>query len=380
MSHDAFCDDGPPISQLQAAVAALQDYVHAVVPDDQPDTAPVSGQAAPPAAGGGGQSQQVTPVQAFARQEVGPQWRHLQNAQVAIFGLGAVAALAAESLVRVGVGRILLIDDEPDPIVMSSLGEMVFQPHEIGFSRAQALRLRLQSLTDRPNATRIESIAADLAHAGDLLELKKKLQVGSVGRTGAANDVADPGRSHMDHEIGVFERLMLKKPYDAVLCCSENGDDASALQLNTVCLELSMALLSVSLTHASSRIAVHCVLPGYSCCLDCIRAPTATASGPQQQEQQSSSSFSSPVCAVARSIARAFPAVLPHTQLVAGGVLAQTAIKFLLDLGDFVPVFVLDLLTYEIESYAFPVAGCCTNAACRQRQQDALESSSSVGC
>lgn len=370
MSHDAFCDDGPPISQLQAAVAALQDYVHAVVPEDQPDTAPVSGQASPPLATGGGygggRPQQVTPIQAFGRQEAGPQWRHLQNAQVAIFGLGAVAALAAESLVRAGVGRILLIDDEPDPIAMSSLGEMVFQPHEIGVSRAQALRLRLQSLTGRANATRIESTAADLTHAGDLLELKKKLQVGSVGRTDAGDGAADS--SHQDPEVGVFERLTLKKPYDAVLCCAENGDDSSALQLNNVCLELSMALLSVSLTHGSSRIAVHCVLPGYSCCLDCIR-------GPSQQQQQQQSSSSSPMSGVAKSIARAFPAVLPHTQLVAGGMLAQTALKFLLDLGDFVPVFVLDLLTYEIESYAFPVAAACINAACRQRQQDALEAS-----
>lgn len=356
MSHDAFCDDGPPISQLQAAVAALQDYVHAAVPD----TAPVFDQASPPAVGsGGGRQPQVTPIQAFGRQEAGPQWRHLQNAQVAIFGLGGVAALAAESLVRAGVGRILLIDDEPDPIAMSSLGEMVFQPHEIGMSRAQALRLRLQSITGRANATRIESTAADLTHAGDLLELKKKLQVGSVGRTGAGDEAA----SHQDHVVGVFERLTLKKPYDAVLCCAENGDDTSALQLNSVCLELSMALLSVSLTHGSSRIAVHCVLPGYSCCLDCIR-------GPAQQ-----SSPSSPMSGVARSIAGAFPAVLPHTQLVAGGLLAQTTLKFLLDLGDFVPVFVLDLLTYEIESYAFPVAAACMNAACRQRQQDALEAS-----
>lgn len=44
--------------------------------------------------------------------------------------------------------------------------------------------------------------------------------------------------------------------------------------------------------------------------------------------------------------------------------------RFLLDLGEFVPFFVVDVLTFEIESYSFPPNRNCPSAACIERQDE----------
>lgn len=365
MDRDVFCDDGPPISRLQAAVRALDEYVHEVAVAPSTVTQPDDRNATANSKDG------HTPVQLFGRQElVRGRWRELTRAHVAIYGLGAVGALAAEALVRAGVGQLLLVDSTR--VELEDLSDMGTHPHEVGFSRVQALRLRLQSLSAH---TRIDSLSADVANSdADLAELKKRLKA-------SVNSAS----------VGLFEALALKRPYDAVLCCA-TSDDVAKLRLNEACLQLSLPLLDVDVPPSNALVRLRVVLPGHTCCLACI------------QQQETATRTSTPMDQVARSIARAFPASLPHVDATAAGLIAQMAIKlrvggsgtesllacwtvlltggasvvsyfrFLLDVGDFVPFFTLNLLTFELESFSFPPSRTCPNTACVERQEEARAS------
>ncbi|GAB9465819.1 hypothetical protein Gpo141_00003209 [Globisporangium polare] len=375
MDHDVFCDDGPPISQLQAAVKALDEYVHQTVPPRPSDSTTDENAASrrhllPPPSMRNAKQRTArklptpSPVHLFSRQElVLSKWRELARAHVVIYGLGAVGALAAEALVRAGVGKLLLVDHAR--VQMSAMGAMGYYPEEVGFSRVQALRLRLQSIARTDTSTIIDSFSADLSNDADLVELKKRLKASAVGMnstslvnsrsrphaTAGASSPASSGRN-----MGLFEALALKQPYDAIICCADDED--AKFRLNEISLQLSLPLLDVDIPPSNAKISLRAVLPGHTCCLECIR------------QQEASSHAFTPTDQVARSIARAFPASLPHVEATAAGLVAQMAIKFLLDLGEFVPFFLVDMLTFEIESYSFPPNRSCPSDACIERQEE----------
>jgi hypothetical protein len=267
-------------------------------------------------------------VHLFSRQDFArAKWRDLARAHVAIYGLGGVGALVAESLVRSGIGKILLIDHAR--VEMSAMGEMAYYPDEVGFSRTQALRLRLQSISRTDANTCVESFSADLSKDADLVELKKRLKVSSIGvnstsvvynrshpHASSPNDAMSlsfSSSAHDSDELGLFEALTLKQPYDAIICCAT--DEQAKFRLNEICLQLSLPLLDVDIPPSNAKVSIRAVLPGHTCCLACIR-----------QHEEATHTFT-PMDQVARSIARTFPASLPHIEATAAGLLAQSAIK-----------------------------------------------------
>lgn len=309
MARDAFFDDGPLISQLQAAVKGLAQLVHALVPASAP---PIDTPRSP----SGKRASRPTAAQAFGQQPfVSPQWRDLPRLHVALVGLNAVGARAAESLVRSGVGKLLLVDaPQHSPVARDALCEMAFEPDEVDFSRCQALKLRLHSIDagDRLRP-KVEAFVVDVTHASDRAELQKKLKMSAVGRgdqqvdSSAAAPSATDDHEHAD--VGLFEALTLKRPYDAVVCCT--ADAAAKSALNALCLELSLPLVDVEISSTNASIAVTTVLPGVTCCLECIRAARVAT----------------PMDEVVQSLASAFPAVLPHVELTAAGLVAQQVLK-----------------------------------------------------
>ena len=66
----------------------------------------------------------------------------LKNATVAVFGIGGVGGNAAESLVRAGVGHIILVDN--DIVSVSNINRQVFALHStVGMLKTEAAKLRL---------------------------------------------------------------------------------------------------------------------------------------------------------------------------------------------------------------------------------------------
>lgn len=377
--HDAFHDDGPPISRLHAAVRSLEAFVHAVVPP-APASAARSDRPPPTA--------ELSPVQRFRRQDIAAsRWKELAKCHVAVFGLGGVGALAADALVRMGVARVLLVDALASTTLdWSGLGRMGFYPDDVGGSRLQALRLRLQSIH---TGVSVDSFAMDWASDADVAELCKRLKASSTAPTATTTKLRQRLRRNQDDGddelstqeppaeneeeendtlgLGLFEALTQRQPYDVVLSCLE--DDSERLVLNQICLELSLPLLHVGLSPCNTKFFIRTVLPGHTCCLECIE------SLPGQEQQSNTHTLDQ----VAKSIARAFPASLPHVEMMAGGMLAQHTVKLLLEIGDFVPFVAVNALTFEMESFAFPPNRACTNATCQERQEEEIAAAAKYG-
>jgi molybdopterin/thiamine biosynthesis adenylyltransferase len=321
MPRDAFFDDGPPVAQLQVAAKGLSHLVRVLVPLSDPPA---------DASGSSGLVTHPTAAQAFGKQPfVSTKWRDLPRLHVALLGLNAVGARAAEALARTGVGKLLLVDaPQHSPVARDALCEMAFEADEVGFSRTQALKLRLQSFAATEHArTKVETLVADVTHAADRAELQKKLKMSVVGlgdQPATDGSDAPPSATAKDQQradVGLFEALTLKRPYDAVVCCT--ADAAAKRALNSLCLELSLPLVDIELSPTNSSVTITTVLPGATCCLDCI----------------ASARVATPMDEVVQSLASAFPAVMPHVELTAAGLAAQQVLKCV---SSFSAVFMVD--------------------------------------
>ena len=69
----------------------------------------------------------------------------LQNSFVAVFGIGGVGGYAAEALVRSGVGKIALFDD--DKICITNLNRQIIATHQtVGEVKVEAMEKRLKEI------------------------------------------------------------------------------------------------------------------------------------------------------------------------------------------------------------------------------------------
>ncbi len=72
----------------------------------------------------------------------------LQNSRVAVFGLGGVGSYVVEGLVRCGVGRLLLVDN--DKVSRSNLNrQLIATCHTLGRPKVEAARERILSINPK---------------------------------------------------------------------------------------------------------------------------------------------------------------------------------------------------------------------------------------
>lgn len=71
--------------------------------------------------------------------------QQLQNARIAVLGLGGVGSAAAEALCRAGVGHLLLVDH--DTVSLSNLNRQLIATHDVvGWRKIDAEKKRLESI------------------------------------------------------------------------------------------------------------------------------------------------------------------------------------------------------------------------------------------
>lgn len=94
----------------------------------------------------------------------------LQKMRVAVFGLGGVGGYVAESLVRTGIGAIVLIDH--DTVDTTNLNRQIIATHEtIGMNKTDAMEQRLLSINPACCITKHECFyLPETADAFDLTE------------------------------------------------------------------------------------------------------------------------------------------------------------------------------------------------------------------
>ena len=72
----------------------------------------------------------------------------LKNQTIAIFGIGGVGSYVAEALARVGVGNLILIDN--DIIDITNLNRQIHATHEnIGKSKVEEMKKRIQAINPK---------------------------------------------------------------------------------------------------------------------------------------------------------------------------------------------------------------------------------------
>ena len=88
----------------------------------------------------------------------------LQNARVAVFGLGGVGGACAEALCRAGVGRLTLVDN--DTVSLSNINRQIVALHStVGQPKTAALRARL--VCSRVSRTRVSRFSTGSPSLGD---------------------------------------------------------------------------------------------------------------------------------------------------------------------------------------------------------------------
>ena len=74
----------------------------------------------------------------------------LQNAKVAIFGLGGVGSFVMEGLVRAGVGNFVLVDD--DKICLTNLNRQIIATRKtIGKYKVEVAKERILEINPKAN-------------------------------------------------------------------------------------------------------------------------------------------------------------------------------------------------------------------------------------
>ena len=97
----------------------------------------------------------------------GDAMKKLENATVAVFGLGGVGGYVAEALARSGIGGLELIDH--DSISLTNINRQILATHStLGMDKAEAARQRVLDINPRIRAVaRREFYCPDTAHNFD---------------------------------------------------------------------------------------------------------------------------------------------------------------------------------------------------------------------
>ncbi|KAF0700444.1 Aste57867_9028 [Aphanomyces stellatus] len=269
----------------------------------------------------------------FKKKKIIDNIEDLKQKSIAIIGLGGVGALAADMFTRSGIGKLTLIDH--GVVKMASMSRMFFLPEHVGMSKVQAARLCLRQLNPHVEIETVHCNVDDELDAEILLDVLQDCKM----------------EQPPSLQKATAHQLQFRLPVDAILCCVDNT--AARNRVNLVALQLSIPLLDVRMSPCSSTITIQTVLPGYSACLHCHWNDKYDADA-----------------ATTDSVSKLCPATLPQCELLAAGLVSQSAIKLLLEFGEQIPFYRVDCLEMEISTFWFKPNGDCPEPMCRLKQDE----------
>ena len=247
---------------------------------------------------------------ALERMGVVEDYERILDKSVAVVGVGGVGSVAAEMLARCGVGRLALFDY--DRVELANMNRLFYQPHQCGL-------------------TKVEAAAATMSH------INPRVSIEPFNYDVTSTD-------NFDHFLATVAGC------DVVLCCVDNFE--ARLAVNQACLEAAKIWMEsgVSETAVSGHIQV--MVPGASPCYQCT-PPLVVATGEKPAKREG-------VCA----------ASLPTTMGIVAGLLAQSALKYLLGFGELTPYVGYDALSDSFPQLTLRANPECTHAVCLTRQTE----------
>ena len=256
-------------------------------------------------------------VVALSKLGVVREYENIRTKTVLIVGIGGVGSVAAEMLVRCGVGKLVLIDY--DTVELANMNRLFFRPSQVGKSKVDAAK---ETLTSISSETQIETLHANITTIENYNILKSKIS-------------------------GV----------DLLLSCVDNY--AARIALNRVCLEQQQVWMESGVSETAFNGHIQLMRPGTDACFECAM-PVVVAEGGDEHAGLNRQA----VCA----------ASLPTTMAIIAGLLVQNVLKLLLEFGQVTN----NCLGYQGMTDFFPTYCIhpnpdCPNLVCRQLSADRAE-------
>ncbi|KAL5968057.1 Ubiquitin-like modifier-activating enzyme 5 [Taenia solium] len=245
-------------------------------------------------------------------------YAQIREKVVAIVGVGGVGSVAAEMLVRCGIGRLILFDY--DKIELANMNRLFFQPNQAGLSKVQAA------------AATLEVINPDVIvepHNYDITLVE-----------------------NFDSFLGTL-RGETDNPTDLVLSCVDNFE--ARMAINRACNELNQVWFEAGVSEDALSCHFQLMYPGRTACFECM-PPLVVAAGLNDTKVLKRDG----VCA----------ASLPTTMAIVAGLMVQNVLKFLLNFGEVSSYFGYGAAKDTVYQVSLRPNPSCADAWCRRRQKE----------
>jgi ubiquitin-like modifier-activating enzyme 5 len=259
---------------------------------------------------------------ALSKMGVVSNYEEIKSKRVVIIGVGGIGSVAAEMLVRCGIGELVLFDY--DKVEEANMNRMFYMPSQIGLSKVDAAKATLHA---------ISPLTTINCHNGNICSTEW------------------------------YEVLLNELSAETLLlCCVDNY--AARLTINRACMQAGTVWMESGVSETAMSGHIQTMIPGKTACFECALPSIIAEGGDELQDIQREG-----VCT----------ASLPTTMSIIAGLLVQNALKHLLGFGD-----VCDgCLGYEVLKDFFPLypmkpSPQCPNEICRQKQKDSRVESPNV--
>jgi len=222
-------------------------------------------------------------LMALKKMGVVPNYADIRHKAVIVVGVGGVGSVAAEMLVRCGVGKLIIFDY--DKVELANMNRLFYTPDQCGMSKVAAARKSLSFIN--PDV-QIEDFNYNITTVENFEHFMGKISEGSL--TG--------GR------------------VDLVLSCVDNFQ--ARMSINQACNELGQTWIESGVSEDAVSGHIQLLKPGELACFECA-PPLIVASGVDESTLKREG-----VCA----------ASLPTTMGIVAGFLVQNALKFMLGFGE----------------------------------------------
>jgi ubiquitin-like modifier-activating enzyme 5 len=207
----------------------------------------------------------------------------IRKYSVAVVGLGGIGSVAAEMLVRCGIGKLILFDC--DTVELANMNRLFYKPEQRGKTKVQAAKETLEAIN--PDVL-IQGHHMDITVVSNYDNFVQVLQSGSLDGHSAV---------------------------DLVCSCVDNYN--ARITINMVCNELRLTWFESGVSEDALSGHVQLIVPGVFACYSCV-PPLLVASGIDESTLKRDG-----VCA----------ASLPTTMGLIAGLLVQNTLKYLLQFG-----------------------------------------------
>lgn len=237
-------------------------------------------------------------------------YKRIHTLSVAIIGVGGVGSVAAEMLVRCGIGKLVLYDC--DCVEEANMNRLFYTPEHIGMDKVEAARHTLHAIDPSVDIT---SACLDIT----TLSAYKQL----------SNDITQS---------------------DLVLCCVDNYN--ARIAINRICCQQGQTWFEAGVSETAMGGHIQLMLPGRTACYECT-PPMLIG---EQLEENS----------IYRGLA--CTASLPTTMAMIASLLVQNALKLLLQFGRVSTCLNYNAFNDFFPSWDMKCNTACPNADCQYQQ------------